>query len=753
MFTNLLKTVFAHKNKRAACGSRKPKTPRMQVEFLEERALLSANPFPYPQGLVDDSGQPAGHSMAAAQTVNLMPMMQSQVRNAQTSAGVDDYFKVQLRQGEIFAANDQASSRILNRPIPASPALDFLDATGHVLAHADASANPSLACRVPADGTYYLRASTPRSILSASNSINLLPVRLNSNMADTGLLQQVNTYTAKNGGAVEVWLDGTMLDFAGPAGQGFQVRGIWQENGTGHGAAFTATGTTYLETALGEIPMNTLVPFTVTTKPGPGGLLFGDLDQINLAPLNDLTTTFSAKLPIGIKAKLPQASWGVKLGNDLVNGPVGTAPLNAAFPYLYASISATNNTTFSFGGITLTVPVTPVKGPSFNVVADPADPFVYVSENGLKPLPGLAVAYSQHGLIPFTPNKNSTPSHYTGNITGNVFLGLKGLSLTDAGVPLPLSLDGDLTINVDPNHTGKFLGGAFSNVSDFVAAIDQGPAPLGADLLQRLGTAFQNITVGFNGTVSFGVDLKQLFNIDAKVFDLKVTGVQETAIWDGPAEKLYLDGAVPSPLVNTKLNQFLSGTVGEDVYISLKDRQYDFQLAGQANLLGSKGGLQASASVEATNIKTTPGGAGIHVDVQASLLGSHAELKGNVQSNGDLSLSGSANLNLFHLVNASADFSLVEQGGSVTVSAHLHAGIQVFNVFRGSLDATLYLNWDNTQHHLTFSGSGSAQLQVNVPVWGWVTLVGLSVGVSNDQIAISGTVLGFTETLTITLPF
>src|SRR5262249_10180960 len=51
-----------------------PRRPRLHVEALEDRALLSASPFLY--SALD--GQPAGHSMTTALKVGVMPMMETQ---------------------------------------------------------------------------------------------------------------------------------------------------------------------------------------------------------------------------------------------------------------------------------------------------------------------------------------------------------------------------------------------------------------------------------------------------------------------------------------------------------------------------------------------------------------------------------------------------------------------------------------------------------------------------------------------------
>jgi hypothetical protein len=781
MFATLLKQVTSRRRQRAAAAGRKANASRrLWVEPLEDRVLMSAAPFPF-----GDAVTRAGHTLAAAQTVNLMPMMESRAAISNNGHGAQDFFKAHLQQGEIFSLTDhphqQAQASWFNPlPLPGPEAhaqIDLLDATGKELAHADnlseavARTDPSLAFRVPKDGTYYVEVTSTEAS-PVIYGLSLWPVGLNNGPITPSLLNQVNKYVQTSGGPLDVWLDGSMLDVAGPAGHGLQVRGNWMQTVTGSGASaastYTATGTVFLETGVGEIAatLPNGVPLTVTTKAGPAVQLFGELGQISGAPLNDLVTSFSDKLPTGLKvsAKLPVVAWGVQLGSDLTGtrGPIKGAPLNAAFPYLYGAVITSSGASVSFGGITESLPLGPSGIPrvSLNVVADPADPFVYFSGSGLKPLPDFAVGYSKQGLIPYTPTVK--PDHYTGSMTGNVYLDISGISLTDAGVPFPLSLDGDVTINTDPSHTGKFLGGAFGNVSDLVAALRQGPGALGADVLHRLGTAFENMDIGQDGTVKMGVDLKTLFGIDPKSFSLSLPAFQESAIWDGPSQKLFLHGTVPGPLKNTVLDPFINGAAGLDAYVSLKDRQFDFKETGQANIKlpgqDNAHGLKGSATVEATNLKTAKI-QGISVDVSLSLLGAaNVDLHGNVAFNGDLTLTGSAHANLVHVVDASADFTLTEHAGSIQIGAHLHAKVQVINV-RGILDANLAIGWDAAHHQFSYSGSGRVDVQVFAPnhgwqVWDWewqeVGYVGIAF--SNDGMSFQVGAFGVNASVTIGLP-
>jgi hypothetical protein len=114
MFATLLKNVSGRTSSRIASPGRRSKPRRRpQVEALEDRVLLSSAPFVYDQLHI------AGHTLATAQSVNLMPMMQSQADIA--AAGTQDFYKITLQKGEIFTADDRATIRLFhNSPRPAA---------------------------------------------------------------------------------------------------------------------------------------------------------------------------------------------------------------------------------------------------------------------------------------------------------------------------------------------------------------------------------------------------------------------------------------------------------------------------------------------------------------------------------------------------------------------------------------------------------------------------------------------------------
>jgi hypothetical protein len=693
--------------RKAPCRSRRT-WARLQVEALEARELLSTAPLVY--SVVHSTG----HSLAGAQAVGLLPMLESQAQITENGNGVQDFYKVQLRRGDIFTASDHATYH----PSPSSTAeahaaLDLLDAHGNRLAHADnlkespARTDPALLYNVPSDGTYYVKVTTSQAA-SVSYDLHLRPIGLNNGLTDPRWLNPKDAQGRPVTGPLDVWLSGGVLELAGPSGRGFGIAGNWTHTVSGAGATaastYRATGTITLETALGGLPITLPrgVTFTVTTQAGLWGQSFGELNQISgsVASAADLINNFTSKLPLGdlhLSVVLPQITMGVKLGSELAgNSAFRFVPLDAAVPYVYFQVSMGASVTVVYGNIRVSASL---PSPSINLVAaaDPSDPSLFVSINNLPaPVQNFTLAYSREGLIPFTPK--ATPAYFHGTITGNAYLNISGISLSDAGVPLPLFVSGDLTINVDPNHTGKFLGGAFNNLADLVTLIHSDPKSLGNSVLQRLHTAFDNMAIGQNGTLTLGADLNQLLGIDKNYVNLKASLPigNETFIWDGPHETASLTGAVPNPFQGTPLQNFLGTQESVDAYVSLRDHQFDFRLAGSfhENLPLGVGSVQGQA----------------HFEVSALL--DHGALRSNVA----LALAGS---------------------------------VEAFGVVRGSLDAALTIRLAGG--HLTYSGGGTAEVDLLV-LGHWVHVGRVNVGVSHEELSLTASVLGLSETVTVPLP-
>jgi hypothetical protein len=426
-------------------------------------------------------------------------MMQSQVLATENwgYSPVDtthDVYKVQLRKGAIFTASDSAAAV---KGVVVANKLSLLDGSGNVLTSSyGAAANSGFAYRVPQDGTYYVAIDLQEVRFLPPNSgppavtayeVDLRPIGLNPAMQDPAWLQ-------KGGGEMDVWLDGTSLDISGPAGHGFGIRGNWtqtvKQSGSLSYSTYTATGIIALQAADGDIniglPKGTAL--TITTQPGQWGAYFGAVGSLlglGTFSLSDLAATLGKNGPLGLQlagtsSSFPSQRWGIDLGSGISDSGV---PLNAAVPYLH--FLSSNDASATFGGVQVQAPHV---GQGFNVVADPADPFVYVGIKGVPLIKNFGVGWSTHALIPFVPV--SAPANYHGALAGN-FYHVGQVDLTDADIPIVI--DGDWTVNFDPNHTGKVFGGATLTASDLVGVLS-GEQPASAALLKQIDTAFKKST-------------------------------------------------------------------------------------------------------------------------------------------------------------------------------------------------------------------------------------------------------------------
>jgi hypothetical protein len=644
MFRTLFRRLSSAR--RQPTSFRRGRAIRPQIENLEDRLAPSASPFIYK--VLDDRGSAPGHTTATAQAVALLPMMDSQVSANGWAVGTHDVYRVQLRQGEIFTAADHAAqgSSLLHSKLSLLNASGAVMASSSDLTAATPTSDPALAYRVPTDGTYYVAIDVREKATPASSyTLDLRPVGLNPTMQDPTWLQ-------KTGGEMDVWLDGTSLDISGPAGHGFGIHGNWkqtvQQSGSLFSSTYTATGMVALETANGDVniglPNGTA--FTIITQPGQWGAYFGGVGPLlgtGSFSLNALATTMAnSPLGLGLKASLPQQQWGIDLGSGLSAAGV---PLNAAVPYLH--FLSSNDASATFGGVQVQADKV---GQGFNIVADPADPFLFVGVKGITLIKNFGVGWSAHGLIPFAPV--SRPANYQGPLAGN-FYHVGQVDLTDADIPIVI--DGDWTVNFDPNHTGKVFGGAALSASDLLAALE-GQAKPAAAVLTQIDTIFRNASFEHNGTLSLGISAEGTGGIQIPV-------VQDSSIFDGAAQTLYMHVNSANPFQNTFLQDYVKGDVSLDGTFDRANGQADFIAKCDLDVFGqeTKGSLELNSQ-------------GAKLDATIHAVGVDVGVTGFVQPNGNASLKGQAAVDLLlGRVQGNFDFERTAGQTSLGVEAHLDA--------------------------------------------------------------------------------
>src|SRR5207302_7386964 len=94
------------------------------------------------------------------------------------------------------------------------------------------------------------------------------------------------------------------------------------------------------------------------------------------------------------------------------------------------------------------------------------------------------LGFSPHGQIPFTPV--DAPTQSTSTMNGG-HLVIQGTFDTTELTLIPSQVVGDVTLNLDPNHTGKFFGGAAVSAAEVAGIFAMLGTGGGASLLPALG--------------------------------------------------------------------------------------------------------------------------------------------------------------------------------------------------------------------------------------------------------------------------
>jgi hypothetical protein len=171
---------------------------------------------------------------------------------------------------------------------------------------------------------------------------------------------------------------------------------------------------------------------------------------------------------------------------------------------------------------------------------------------------------------------------------------LQGTFDTTALTLIPSQVVGDITLNLDPNHTGKFFGGATVSAAEIAGIFTVAGTGGGACLLAALGATnsplagnfdqvYRNLSVGINGTLNINPlgAIKQdlgwqvgneilalptgpssffdhvLNWANGQVFDPQGLGMlpigKASLLYDGPTSSLYFRGGTTDPFANTPL--------------------------------------------------------------------------------------------------------------------------------------------------------------------------------------------------------
>ena len=264
-----------------------------------------------------------------------------------------------------------------------------------------------------------------------------------------------------------------------------------------------------------------------------------------------------------------------------------------------------------------------------SVVFDPADPALFVGGKALAAIPlgpvsVSGIGFSSQGLIPYTPV--DAPSQYAGQMSSGDLV-LQGSVNTTAITVIPSKINGSITLNLDPNHTGKLLGGVDVTAaeltgifgSNFASVLGSSSSPVA----QNLDQIFRNLSVGINGTLdinplaSFQQDLSwqigndilglptgpssfldQVLNwANGKLGDPQTLALLSigdgSLIYNGPTESLYFRGGTTNPFAGTPLASLYSiatqagvaPTLNVDAAVEPGDEFY-LNVSGTSNIVG-----------------------------------------------------------------------------------------------------------------------------------------------------------------------
>ncbi|WP_152050984.1 FG-GAP repeat domain-containing protein [Tautonia marina] len=733
---SLLHRILPRRRTQASARSPKSSLKRrgdFHVEGLEPRVLLDAN-----SGLVrfDIIEEPANvdwpKMRQGAPTIPLSRMMVTDVDGSLSRVNDVDVVRVELKAGEILIAslNDFNTN---DRDI-GTYRLRLLNASGSELASESfrvkhnpyrttvvktsgpGSANVafqnsgmSIVHAVEQSGAYYVELADVSGLGRNGHeySLGLRAIGLNGGASEKGYL---NTPATNH---VFAFLQDDVLQFAGPIGIGFGLRGDWTQtietSDEGVSSRYESEGLVYLQSAAGEIPIP--IPpglgFSVTTVPHPWGDHFGEIDEIDwtaqLGPIalaKPLTEALGFRLDSAFGSVTGNRnSYGLKLGRDPLVKET-RAPVNANIPYIF--FHENRGLSMNFGGFEAKGSL----GYSWSIVTDPSDVFIYAGVRGIPtPLGELALAGSVNGNIPYSPF--ARPTAYNGRIFGHIYI-QADVDLTKL-VGQPVSVNGELVIDFDADDDGQLLGGAFDQPSSFVSA-GFDPAAFGSSATSALG----DLAIGANAEIRVGLKFGNSSSGNqggggsgsgSDLVDLSMPIGEGSLIYDPSENGLFIRAGSSNPFKGTFIEPFLPiSRVVADGYIL---RDGTFRLAFDTNLRV----LGYNLSNARVTIYNTSSSSGVRATARASILGGTASLTGQVASSGDFKFTGRVDVNLAGILtgNAAVEFSNI--AGKTTFLAYLRAEASTTiagQPFGGRLTTLLSIGLRGGQ--LTFDGSVQADL-------------------------------------------
>ncbi|WP_169974158.1 FG-GAP repeat domain-containing protein [Tautonia rosea] len=672
-----------------------------RLEGLEPRVMLDAN-----AGLIrfDIIDEPANvdwpSSRQGAPTIPLSRMMVTDVDGSLSRVKDVDVVRVDLKTGEVFVAslNDYNTNdrdigtyrlRLLNGSGAEVTSESFQVKHNPFRNTVEKSSGPgsanvafqnalSIVHQIEQTGAYYVELADVSGLGREGHeySLGLRVIGLNDGISERGFLNSPAT------NHLFVSLQGDVLQFAGPIGAGFGLRGDWTQtietSDEGVSSRYESEGLVFLRSAAGEIPIP--IPpgmsFSVTTVPNRWGAHFGEIDEIDwtaqLGPIalaKPLTEALGFRLDSAFGSVTGnRKTYGLKLGRDELVQETN-APVNANIPYLFFHES--QGLSANFGGIEAKASL----GYGWSIVTDPSDVFLYAGVRGIPTALGeFALAGSLNGNIPYTPF--AKPTAYNGTMFGHIYLQAE-VDLTRL-VGTPISVNGEVVIDFDANDDNRLLGGVFDDPSRFASA-GFDPGVFGSSTVAALG----DLAIGVNAEIRLGLKFGDNSSGNSQgggsgsgsgsdrgsLVDLTIPIGEGSLIYDPSEDGFFVRAGSSNPFEDTFLEKFvpMNRVVG-DGFIK-RDGTFRLQFDTNMTVLGYR--LSASR----LTVQNLPGFSGVRASAQANVLGAGVNLSGEIKTSGDFVFTGKANVNLAGILKGNANVTFSNQGGKVSFRANLVAEV------------------------------------------------------------------------------
>ena len=704
---------------------------RLGLETLEAREV-PAVVFP-PKGTPPDH---AGSTPATSAVVMVSEMGEVKLTDYLPSSTDIDYYKVHLSAGDFLsAAVKSTGTAALNGSLAVYDSGNNLITQSLYVPGRITFGGPSVGFYAGQEGDFFVRATTAGAEAGTARRYDITFDRV-------GLIESAAPSVLDKSGAYHAWLNkaGDTLSISGPSGYGFSLRGSWSAVPSGDTMTYTATGRLYLKTAAlasaGEIALQVSdsKSFSVSTHIS-GRVQLGELSKItgnfglSLAPV---AGAIKDQFGLDVSSLSILDGWSIKTGAQIKQQYQSYVQrdidqLLDGVPYLVYGNAG--DVKINFGNTSLTT----TDQAKTVLIADPADPFLYVAYKN------YAAAGSAHGRIPFNAvvNLPTDPTTVGGPLAGDQpeFYGHVYAAGTYPISGLPLTVNGDITVDLDANHDGQYLGGA-GNASQLFHGD-----------LNALANVARDINLGVNGGLNLGYTVAGV--------NVSVPLGQASAFYSGPRGEFSFKGAqgtAINPWQGTVLSKFQVGPGTTVEGIINRDGRFSVSTTSNYRFFT----CNAAMTITVTDHDITAAG-----QLQTPIF--TADVSGSIGFNGNFTWTGMGHLGIgtdANHIRGDADFILTKNSSGMTLSLDLDCegklSIPGFRL-KGDVTGHLKMKVDNSGH-VTYD-VGSLAFDCDLYIYNPFTQkyndlgsAGISISLNGKHVNVRATAGGHSATFSFNLP-